>query len=829
MRSIRFLAAAALAAVGAIPFAAFTTAPATQAAVPPPVVQAATPQVTGMQYYVDCSRPADGIGTQAAPWNNLADISAHTFAPGDQLLFNRGTACSGRIQLHGSGTTGSPISVDAYGTGALPQLIGDGTWATVTITNEQGWDIADLDISNTGPTITQTDPSQIAEQDRRRGIYVQLTDYGTGSYYHFHNLYIHDVNGPRGWDNTSTGAVYFQVTGTTTPTHFNDILVSDSTFQNDSAFGVTHWTTWRDRPEMPHGTSPAPSTGPWQPATSMIIRNNVLKDMPSDGISTHNSVGSVMEHNVVENYFTNAVGYHVPVWSWNADNALIQYNEVYGGQGTMDGLSFDLDGGDNNQAIQYNYSHDNKGGFQLICAAGTSANNVVRYNISQNNGDRLFQIVCGTEQNNQIYNNVFYEKTPALTPLNVIDNENNSNASNARFYNNVFDIDPSLGSSVGYVNATTLAWNSNTFFGDHPAGEPSDPRKLTGDPGFVSAGNGPDGYKLAPGSTSLSSGVPVPNNGGHDYWGNPVPASCDPDRGAIQVTTNPTCSADLAIAGTASQSSTFSGGGSADRAIDGDTDGNYGDGSVSHTGMSPIDANPWWQVDLGATKSVGTVRISNRTDCCSSRLSNFYIFASAAPFTSNDPNATKSQSGVWSSYQSGQPANPLVLPVGVAARYVRIQLVGNANPLALAEVEVFGNQAIGGTATADSQCRASEAAANAIDANPGDKWCGEGNGGIHQLTVQLPKLDTVSSFTVRHAGSAGEPANLDTRDFTISTTTDPACSTGWTTQVTVTGNTSNITTHPITPTQAACVRLNTTVPSVNDPAQDARIYELEVG
>lgn len=46
--------------------------------------------------------------------------------------------------------------------------------------------------------------------------------------------------------------------------------------------------------------------------------------------------------------------------------------------------------------------------------------------------------------------------------------------------------------------------------------------------------------------------------------------------------------------------------------------------------------------------------------------------------------------------------------------------------------------------------------------------------------------------------------------------------------VTVTGNTANITTHSITPVQATCVQLTTTVPSINDVKQAARIYELEV-
>ncbi|MEM5774596.1 MAG: peptidoglycan DD-metalloendopeptidase family protein, partial [Anaerolineaceae bacterium] len=58
-------------------------------------------------------------------------------------------------------------------------------------------------------------------------------------------------------------------------------------------------------------------------------------------------------------------------------------------------------------------------------------------------------------------------------------------------------------------------------------------------------------------------------------------------------------------------------------AVDGNTNGDYFSGSVTHT---KDEANPWWQVDLGAVQSIEKINLWNRTSCCSERLSNFYVF-----------------------------------------------------------------------------------------------------------------------------------------------------------------------------------------------------------
>ncbi|HEY1186481.1 MAG TPA: PVC-type heme-binding CxxCH protein, partial [Gemmata sp.] len=75
--------------------------------------------------------------------------------------------------------------------------------------------------------------------------------------------------------------------------------------------------------------------------------------------------------------------------------------------------------------------------------------------------------------------------------------------------------------------------------------------------------------------------------------------------------------------GKASQSSTDYGG-SASRAIDGNTNGSYSDGSSTHTREGTD--NPWWEVDLGREVPVEQIVVWNRTDGnLGSRLANFTV------------------------------------------------------------------------------------------------------------------------------------------------------------------------------------------------------------
>ncbi len=125
-----------------------------------------------------------------------------------------------------------------------------------------------------------------------------------------------------------------------------------------------------------------------------------------------------------------------------------------------------------------------------------------------------------------------------------------------------------------------------------------------------------------------------------------------------------------------------------DLAVDGNNDGNFMQGSVSSTALDP---QPWWQVDLGTAQAIHSVVIWNRTDCCRTRLDDFWVFISEAPFGEHEiPTYLQNRPGTWRMHVTDVPNPSMTIPTDdFKGRYVRVQLSGG-NYLSLAEVQVFG-------------------------------------------------------------------------------------------------------------------------------------------
>jgi Right handed beta helix region len=80
----------------------------------------------GTTYYVSSSSGNDASSgtSQSVPWQTIAHVNAQTFNPGDSILFKRGDTWNESLVPPSSGASGSPITFDAYGTGAAPNLTG---------------------------------------------------------------------------------------------------------------------------------------------------------------------------------------------------------------------------------------------------------------------------------------------------------------------------------------------------------------------------------------------------------------------------------------------------------------------------------------------------------------------------------------------------------------------------------------------------------------------------------------------------------------------------------------------------------------------------------
>lgn len=131
------------------------------------------------------------------------------------------------------------------------------------------------------------------------------------------------------------------------------------------------------------------------------------------------------------------------------------------------------------------------------------------------------------------------------------------------------------------------------------------------------------------------------------------------------------------------------------------------------------------------------------------------------------------------------------------------------------------------TASANGSCNSSEVASKAVDRSitNDSKWCAGSTNGQYWLLIDLGSVQTIDRFVIYHAGAGGESSQYDTRDFTLQLSSN---NTSWTTVVSVTGNTSDVTTNTITATQARYVKLVITNPQTSTQFIAARIYELEV-
>ena len=121
--------------------------------------------------------------------------------------------------------------------------------------------------------------------------------------------------------------------------------------------------------------------------------------------------------------------------------------------------------------------------------------------------------------------------------------------------------------------------------------------------------------------------------------------------------------------------------GVASRAVDGNTNGSFNAGSVTHTVVNSN--NPWWRVDLGATHNVSQINIFNRTNnCCSFRLNGAVVYV--GDVESNNP-ADYTAIGTLNGGTSVQTFTG----VNTSGRYVMVRINGTGT-LSLAEVEVIG-------------------------------------------------------------------------------------------------------------------------------------------
>ncbi|MEK5032288.1 S-layer homology domain-containing protein [Paenibacillus sp. FSL R7-0302] len=487
-------------------------------------------------YYVDALTGSDSNDgrTPETAWKTFSVVNQTTFEAGDRILLKKGGIWNEQLYPKGSGTDEKLITIGAYGTGSKPVINGGGmAGGAVYLRNASNWMIRDLEVTN-----------YASERGTvyREGIMVENANGGILRNIHIKDNYVHDVSSSFRYPTVSGaeggphafGGISVYVGGTTGTDKFDGVWIEGNTVERIGRTGIVVWD------QRFNGTDYA--------TVNVTIRGNYVKQADSDGILTFGVNGGLIEHNIAEeggNYSEEGeFNGSAAIWPTRGRNNVVQFNESFNtNKPEGDGQGFNLDIDTIDSVVQYNYSHGNKGGFMLFVDARLtpgvltgSSNNVVRYNISQNDLTHTFNFAGGVTPDTQIYNNTIYIGAGQNT--RIIDHEwddgGNINAPYSFKNNLVYNLGQG-GYNLPGVNGT---FDHNLLYGNHPASEPENANSITANPLLVAQGSGGtgwntvDGYKLRDNSPALGAGAVIADNGGLDYWGNAVSADAPPNIGA---------------------------------------------------------------------------------------------------------------------------------------------------------------------------------------------------------------------------------------------------------------------------------------------------------
>ncbi|MBS2552598.1 right-handed parallel beta-helix repeat-containing protein [Catenulispora sp. NL8] len=462
-----------------------------------------TAHAAGTGYYVDCSAASDGDGSAGTPWNALSDPDGHVFTAGDTLSFKAGTTCDGTLTPQGSGASGSPIVINAYGSGAAPVIEGGGaTEATVHLVDQSYWTISGLKVQNSSFTRAQHEGIlvEVAGTANQAGISI------TGN----------EVANVAGWgDKTGTNASWFSYSGgiavrvASGSGVFNGVSVTDNNVHDTGGGGI-----------KVEGEASAMNTG-------VYIGHNTITAAGGDGIVVHDSDSPLVEYNTATDLGLGAypftAGNFAGMWPYHSNNPTFQYNTVGSQTGVVnDATAWDCDMNNTGTCLfQYNYSYNNAGGFYLDCLSGcggsaTTTNAVLRYNISRDDC-RFTNSSTGTGTH-YIYNNTFFCPGKPIT---------DTLGGNVVWQDNIF-----VAPTAAWASDSSATFDSNTYFGGVSAPSSGDAGAHTADPQLTNDAAGTLAIKLRTASPEIGSGAVVANNGGKDFFGNAVSATAAPNRGA---------------------------------------------------------------------------------------------------------------------------------------------------------------------------------------------------------------------------------------------------------------------------------------------------------
>jgi hypothetical protein len=520
-------------------------------------------------YYVSAAGEDAAPGSATSPWRTLGRVNTVVLKPGDAVLLRGGDTFSGGLRFDASdaGTATSPIVVTSYGSGRA--TIASGTAAGMSIYNAAGYRISDLALVGSGGVASGitffNDLSGGIKLPSIRIDSVEVSGYGRDG------IEIGSWNGASG---------------------YRDVQIVDAVAHDNVRTGIF---VYAQQPNVHESVTISGARAFNNFGTANTGTNS------GSGIVLSGVNGGAIERSVAHSNGRrcNAPQGPVGIWTYDSTHVRIRHNEAYGNRtgGPADGGGFDLDQNVSLSIIEYNYSHDNDGAGYLLAHVPPNDShygNVVRYNISQNDGRRNSYAaieIWGRVRSAEIYNNtVFVSAADSGTPRAVrVGNSGFSNRDVDRlhFRNNIFQTTgpvPLLEVTAGQLaGANDLRFEGNDYFttgspfavlwgntsyssltawrttGQEMVGATAVGR--TDDPMLTAPGAGATfddatrletlaAYRLKQGSPLVDAGLNLSAHhsidaGGHDFYGTALDGAFD--IGACELATSRAAPADIIL------------------------------------------------------------------------------------------------------------------------------------------------------------------------------------------------------------------------------------------------------------------------------------------
>jgi hypothetical protein len=342
----------------------------------------------------DGNDSAPGTSRKAA-WRTVERVNRARLLPGDRVLFEAEQEFTGNLSLtaEDAGTAEAPVVIGSYGRGRARLLAGQGTG--ITVRNAGGITIEGLAVVGAGVT-NNTGYGILCDNT--------LTNGGMLDHLAIRNV---EVSG--------FGKHGILVSGA--PAGFRHVRISQCVLRENLLGGmeVAGRLAW-DSPNYAHADVEVSQCeafdNPGDP--------NYHKNHSGSGMVLYEVDGGLIDRCAAWNNGAlngSRGGGPVGIWTCASRGVVIQHCESFGNKTKgSDGGGFDIDGGSEDCALQYDYSHDNDGPGLMVYtypyASHTDRWNVVRFNLSENDA-RKSRAYAGLWVRNdgkgmsgaQIYNN----------------------------------------------------------------------------------------------------------------------------------------------------------------------------------------------------------------------------------------------------------------------------------------------------------------------------------------------------------------------------------------------------------------------------------------